>query len=143
MHGFISCLPERAEYPIPWNSCFQKYYLASQPCSLQKGWCWRKGQFGCAIILTGQLEFTHQLNHVKEILLPSLHKLRFLEFLRFKISLSYFYSSVFFYTYKLKKKKSLSPARPQKKRFDFQREVSLVSQEYTALLRAQSRPRLQ
>lgn len=143
MHGFISCLPDRAEYLIPWNSCFQKYYLASQPCSLQKGWCWRKGQSGCAIILTGQLEFTHQLNHVKEILLPSLHKLRFLEFLRFKISLSYFYSSVFFYTYKLKKKISLSPARPRKKRFDFQGEVSLVSQQYTALLRAQNRPRLQ
>jgi len=34
----MSCLPDRAEYLFPWNSCLQKYYLGFQPCPLQKWW---------------------------------------------------------------------------------------------------------
>lgn len=74
MHGFISCLPDKVEYLTPWNSCVQKYYLASQLCSLQN-WCGKKGQSVCAMMLKGQLELAHQPNHVKEMLFLPLHKL--------------------------------------------------------------------
>lgn len=126
MHGFISCSPDKVEYLIPWNSCFQKYYLASQLYSLQKWWCWRKGWSGCAM-LKGQLESCQIMS--QKCFSPSFHTCQFLVFLRFKISLSYFCSSVFFYTltYKLKKKNHLALLDLGKKVWFLKRSVSAFS----------------
>lgn len=136
-HGFISSSPDKVEYLIPWSSCFQKYYLASQLCSLQKWWCWRKGQWlrhGAA-----GAHSSAKSCHRNASSPSSQTSISWVSEIQDKLIL--FLQQCFLLHLQIKKK-SLRPARPLKEGLIFKEKCLYFLNSTTALLRAQIRPRL-